>query len=312
MKRKPIYVELKMKTDMDRIWACTQKAELHQQWDLRFSSITYLPRKSEVSPQFFRYQTRIGFGLLISGTGLTRSSINEATGVRVSTLAFGSDQPISLIRHGAGYWQYRPDPQDDSISFITKYNYETRFGVLGQWFDRILFRPMFGWATAWSFDVLRLWLEKQIPPAVSIQRAIIHYLSVILLCFLWLYEGIVPKWMYPGAGELEVMQSIGMFAGYEPELLKWLGGAEIILGGILVGFHRKRSIFNLQIGLLLGLAVGAIAGSPSLLAQPFNPVVLSVGMIGLCIIAHLTIRDLPRAGHCIRIMPTKPKGEQEQ
>jgi hypothetical protein len=305
LKRQPIYVELDIHTDMEKLWAYTQTAERHEQWDLRFSSITYLPRKSENSPQAFLYKTRIGFGLQISGTGRTKSSVHGETGARLSTLVFSSEQPISLIRHGAGYWQYRPNK--DSITFLTKYDYATRFGRLGQWFDRLLFRPMFGWATALSFDILRLWLEKQIPPSVSLQRTMLHYLSTALLSFLWLYEGLVPKWMFPEAGELALMQSINVFPGTERLALQWLGGAETVLGLLLLVYHRSKRVYWLQLAGLLALAGSALACERSLLAEPFNPLVLSVAMMGLSLTGLWTSHELPNAGNCIR-----RKGEEKQ
>ena len=49
---------------------------------------------------------------------------------------------------------------EEGVRFITRYDYQTRFGKLGEWFDQLSFRPMMGWATAWSFDRLRISLEK--------------------------------------------------------------------------------------------------------------------------------------------------------
>ncbi|WP_391116972.1 hypothetical protein [Psychrobacillus sp. L3] len=45
MKRKAIYVETSINTEMEKLWDATQKPDLHEQWDLRFSSITYLPKE---------------------------------------------------------------------------------------------------------------------------------------------------------------------------------------------------------------------------------------------------------------------------
>ncbi|MFD0710841.1 SRPBCC family protein [Paenibacillus sp. GCM10027626] len=186
IRQRPIYVEIEIQAPMDKLWQHTQQPELHEQWDMRFSEIRYLPQEED-GLQRFTYRTRIGFGLQIAGTGVTRASYNEQSGAKVSTLAFGSQQRLSLINSGHGYWKYIP--HEAGITFLTRYQYQTRFGRLGRWFDAFLFRPMFGYATAWSFDVLRLWLEKQIPPACSIRQAIIHYTSVALLCVLWLFEG---------------------------------------------------------------------------------------------------------------------------
>ena len=53
MKRNPIYVELDIQTDMDKLWTLTQKPELHQQWDLRFSEIHYVPEADSNIQRFY-------------------------------------------------------------------------------------------------------------------------------------------------------------------------------------------------------------------------------------------------------------------
>ena len=58
-------------------------------------------------------------------------------------------------------------PVDGRVRFLTRYDYETRFGPVGRLVDRLIFRPLIGWATAWSFARLRLWLEDGIDPGVS-------------------------------------------------------------------------------------------------------------------------------------------------
>ena len=79
---------------------------------------------------------------------------------------------MSLIREGSGYWRYVPT--GDGIRFLTWYDYRTRFGPFGRVIDRLIFRPLMGWATAWSFDRLRLWIERGIDPALSMQRSLAH------------------------------------------------------------------------------------------------------------------------------------------
>ena len=71
----------------------------------------------------------------------------------------------SLIRSGSGYWRY--EPTSGGVRFLTRYDYETRWGALGALVDRVLFRPLLGWATAWSFDRLRIWLEEGVEPERS-------------------------------------------------------------------------------------------------------------------------------------------------
>ncbi|MCE7008800.1 hypothetical protein LWC34_39220 [Kibdelosporangium philippinense] len=70
-----------------------------------------------------------------------------------------------MIVSGSGYWRYIPTRQ--GIRFLTGYDYIPRWPTG----DRI-FRPLMGWATAWSFDRLRIWLEHDIPPERARRLAI--------------------------------------------------------------------------------------------------------------------------------------------
>ena len=103
----------------------------------------------------------------------------------MSSLRFDSADPKSLIREGAGYWRYVED--GGILRFFTWYDYRVRFGILGRAVDRTIFRPVMGWATAWSFDRLRLWAEEGIPPEQTMQMSAIHALTRAALAFLWLW-----------------------------------------------------------------------------------------------------------------------------
>ena len=153
-----IYVEILVRAPMETLWVHSQTPSLHEKWDLRFSSIEYLPKSHEAEPQRFRYSTRIGFGLTITGEGETVGRRDSIDGCRTSALKFASSDRLSLIREGSGYWKYIPTA--DGIRFVTWYDYRTRFGHAGAMFDRLIFRPLLGWATAWSFDRLRIRLER--------------------------------------------------------------------------------------------------------------------------------------------------------
>ncbi|WP_256761445.1 DoxX-like family protein [Cohnella sp. WQ 127256] len=300
MKSKPIYVEIKMQTKLDQLWKYTQTPELHQEWDLRFSEIAYLPREIGDPLQKFLYRTRIGFGLNIKGTGETKAITQDQEDQPVSTLKFGSEQRISLIRIGGGYWKYKPDSNGREITFITQYDYQTRFGAVGRWMDRLLFRPLFGYATAWSFDRLRIWLEKGTAPVITMERTLGHYLSVISLMLIWLYQGIVPKLLFPESGEMTLLRKTGWFPGSEEVILSIVGAAEVGFALLLYFKHRKKWVFKLQALALLVLGIAAIIGSPELLQASFNPLTLSIAMGVLGLFAMRTIHDLPNAANCLR------------
>lgn len=91
-------------------------------------------------------------------------------------LRFWARDRRSIIDAGAGYWRYVPTT--DGVRFLTRFDYRPRWGRFGETIDRRVFRPLFGWATAWSFDRLRLWLEKGIAPERSRNQAIAHGLAV--------------------------------------------------------------------------------------------------------------------------------------
>ncbi|GAA2735909.1 hypothetical protein [Streptomyces nogalater] len=187
-----LYIETHIRADLDELWARTQDPARHQRWDLRFTEIDYLPR-AEGEPQRFRYATRVLPFLTVSGTGVAAGEKERADGTRTSALRFASAHPLSLIADGGGYWRYVPDAH--GVRFLTGYDYRPRWGPLGALADRLLFRPLMGWATAWSFDRLRLWLERGITP----ERALRNWLAelavralVLALCLTVLGHGPPP------------------------------------------------------------------------------------------------------------------------
>jgi hypothetical protein len=157
---RPLYVETVVRTHPEALWNATQDPAQHQRWDLRFTRIEH------VNERRFRYSTRVLPGLTISGEGTTVRQTR-----RTSALRFACDSRAALIRSGEGYWRYVPT--EDGVRFLTGYDYRPRWGRLGRVADAA-FRPLFGWATAWSFDRLRLWLEHGVPPETARRRGIVH------------------------------------------------------------------------------------------------------------------------------------------
>jgi DoxX-like family len=303
----PIYVETVIRTSVERLWERTQVPALHQRWDLRFTEIRYLPRPDESQPQRFGYETRIGFGLRIAGEGETVGTREDAAGMRTSALTFWSDDPKSLIRTGSGYWQYVP--VEGGVRFLTRYDYEVRFGPAGRLVDRLVFRPLIGWATAWSFDRLRLWIEEDVDPAVSLERSLVHAIARVTLGGLWLYQGIVPKLLFTDSGEREILRRAGLPGGLERPMLAAAGLAEVIIGALtLLRWHERWPLWATL--LLMPTLLSAVARSQaSILTRPFNPVSLNGAMAALAGIGLLAGRCLPSAGRCRRSPGTRSEAE---
>lgn len=300
MRSRPIYVEVRMHVPLERIWKHTQTANLHERWDLRFTNIEYLPRAEESEPQRFRYATRIGFGLGIEGGG---ESVGESTSEesRSSALRFWSDDSLSLIREGSGYWKYVKD--GDSVRFLTLYDYRVRFGAIGRLVDAFLFRPIMGWATAWSFDRLRRWLESGQHPESAFRQFAGHALARCAVGFVWLWHGLVPKLVFDHPDEALMLTDTGIDSGLANQLVVAAGIFEVAFGLIVLGAWRWRAPLWITLGLMVLATVGVAVESSRYLTAAFNPVTLNVQLFVLAAIALLLGRDLPTARNCLRNKP---------
>jgi hypothetical protein len=293
-----IYVEILIDGSIDEIWRRTQVPDLHERWDLRFTTIKYLPRPSEAEPQKFLYSTRIGFGLRIDGEGESTGAREDVTGVRTSALVFSSSDRKSLIRKGSGYWQYHPT--DAGVRFLTWYDYRTRFGPIGRAIDRIVFRPLIGWATAWSFDRLRLWIDRDVSPEISMRMTVIHAVARLGIAFTWMWQGLVPKLLFPSPDE----QAMIAAAGLPLTLLPIIGALELVFAAASLVLWHWRPLFIVN-ALLMVCALGGVwLRSPAYLVGAFNPVTLNAGMMLLSIIGYLAATEMPSAARCRR-RPTK-------
>lgn len=290
-----IYVEILIRGSIDEIWRRTQVPDLHELWDLRFTGIEYLPKSSEDEPQLFRYSTRIGFGLDIHGDGESTGTREDSTGRRTSALKFWSDDPKSLIREGSGYWLYNP-AADGNVRFLTWYDYRTHFGAAGRMIDRLLFRPLLGWATAWSFDRLRLWIENDVPPQISMRMSVIHAIARLAIAFVWLWQGLMPKLLFLSVDEKVLLAASGL----PVTLLPIIGAVELALAALTVLLWRWRSFFILNIFFMVGALATVAVSSPRYLVAAFNPVTLNVTMILISLIGYIASSKLPSASRCMR------------
>ncbi|HET6248040.1 MAG TPA: DoxX-like family protein [Tepidisphaeraceae bacterium] len=296
-----IYVEIEIDAPLERIWEMTQKPQLHHRWDLRFSDIQYLSRPDPEQPQRFRYTTRIGMGMGVCGEGETAGSFDAPSGQRSSALKFWSDDPKSLIRKGSGFWKYIP-PADSTgrVRFLTRYDYDVRFGIAGRWVDRLAFRPLLGWATAWSFDRLRLWAERDIDPAVSAQRWLIHFVSRVALAFIWIYQGLVPKILFQHKDELAMLHDVGLSTGSAKVASLATGAMEIVAGLIILLVWKSRWPLWVTLSLMPAMAVCVAIASPRMIVGAFNPIALNAAVFALAAVALISARDLPSARRCLR------------
>jgi hypothetical protein len=186
---------------------------------------------------------------------------------------------------------------------LTRYDYTPRWGALGEVIDRWAFRPAFGWATAWSFDRLRLWLEEGIPPERSRDLALANTIARAGLAAVWIYQGIVPKLWQADASETEIWSRLGLPMPLAKIVVRAIGAAEVALG---VAVSRPRNnrwpllatLASMPAGLL---GVGTI--DPTRLGRAFNPVSLNWAVSALAAIALVTRKGVPSGAKPLRTAP---------
>ncbi|MEZ7171134.1 DoxX-like family protein [Sporosarcina sp. OR05] len=298
LKSKPIYVEIDIQATMDDVWQATQEPDLHAKWDVRFSSITYLPKKAD-EPQAFTYERRVAPFLTVKGWGKSSGATNNSNGSRSSALHFGTDQWFSPIREGRGYWKYVPI--QGGVKFLTQYDYEPNFSSFGKIVDRCIFKPMMGWATALSFDVLKRWLEQGEAPRSQYIRFFYSYGLALLFAFVWMYQGLIPKILAKHPEEMAMVASAFSTSPAQTlSIVFGIGIAEVLFGLLWLFYRKKKHLFALQLAIFPLLTIAAIGAVPETAVHPFNPVTFNVALLTLSLIGYFSSGDVPTAKSCKR------------
>lgn len=305
--RRPIYVESRIRASADALWDATQQPDAHQRWDVRFGRISYLPH-TDGEPQRFTYASTVAPGVTIAGTGESLGDRDRADGTRWSGLKFWCADRRSIIEAGAGYWRYVPT--EDGVRFLTRYDYRPRWGRVGELVDRVLFRPVFGWATAWSFDRLRLWLEDGTPPERSRDQAIGHAAAVVGLAGVFAYQGLVPKLWKVDDSETAIWCGLGLTQPAARRVVRVVGAVEAGFAVVTIVAADKRWPFAVSIAAMPALAIGAAKSDRSILTKAFNPGSLGVAVVALAGVALATRSGRPSGRRPLRQAPdTQPPVE---
>ncbi len=146
-------MEIEIHAPLEQVWDVTQDARQHGRWDLRFSTIRPAGTDKHGAASF-TYTRKVPFHT-VTGVGVSLGERSRPDGTRTSALRFSTADPVSPIRAGRGYWRYAPI-EGGRTRFTTGYDYTPGWGLL---LDQLA-RPLLGWATAWSFDRLRIWIER--------------------------------------------------------------------------------------------------------------------------------------------------------
>jgi uncharacterized membrane protein YphA (DoxX/SURF4 family) len=157
-----------------------------------------------------------------------------------------------------------------------------------------------GWATAWSFDRLRLWLEHDVAPEQAIRQALIHTISRVALAAVFIYHGLIPKLLTRNVDEIAMVRDAGLGAGVAGSVVTALGILELsFAAALLVAWRRRWPLFVcLALVLLATAAVGM--NSPRYFGAAFNPFTLNLAVASLAGIDLLVVGSIPSAARCLR------------
>ncbi|MGX5174608.1 DoxX-like family protein [Aliikangiella sp. IMCC44653] len=112
----------------------------------------------------------------------------------------------------------------------------------------------------------------------------IAYVSRLLLGFLFIYHGLVPKILWLSPQETHLVQLSGL--SLSAEIVSPISGiVEIALGASILLFPESKVPIYLAAIALLCLLFYVCVVSPFYLVQAFNPVTTNILGLGLCYLA---------------------------
>ena len=118
----------------------------------------------------------------------------------------------------------------------------------------------------------------------------VNILSRVLLGFLFIYHGLVPKIMWLSAAEVHLVDVSGI--GISATVISPLAGIlEVLLGCAIIVLRKLDFLIYAAAASLLGLLSYVAVMSPEYLVEAFNPVTTNVLGIGLCYLILLTQKN---------------------
>lgn len=104
------------------------------------------------------------------------------------------------------------------------------------------------------------------------------------LAFIWIYQGIVPKWLGPHADELALNMAAGATLEQAVLVARVGGTLEVLFGLLLFLAWRQAWVFALSaLGIAFLHAVVMVLQPPLALAA-FNPVIINVAIMALSLV----------------------------
>jgi uncharacterized membrane protein YphA (DoxX/SURF4 family) len=108
------------------------------------------------------------------------------------------------------------------------------------------------------------------PPGALQTLSRIKTAARLSLGFVWVWEGLVPKILFPSQAQSEMVRQSGWWIGSPEQTLFWLGAAMILAGlAIMSGLWEKLAAAVATIAVLI-LMVLVIGTNPAALHDPYG------------------------------------------
>lgn len=149
-----------------------------------------------------------------------------------------------------------------------------------------------------AIDRLRLWVEQGMIPEASFMLWKVHVICKVALSIVWIWEGLVPKILYPSEIEIRMVESTGLAWWDASSFIPFLGACEIVLGVAILLGALPRLTAGISLTLLSFFTLVLPWFEPSLLYNPYGAITKNSGLIACSIILLLLAKRIPRAARC--------------
>lgn len=106
------------------------------------------------------------------------------------------------------------------------------------------------------------------------------------IAIVWLVSGVVTLGIYPVAESLAMLERVGLRGALAYAALYGAAALDIALGLATWLMRRRRSLWRLQIGVILGYSAIIALQLPELWLHPFGPLVKNLPILAALIVLH--------------------------
>ncbi len=139
-----------------------------------------------------------------------------------------------------------------------------------------------------SLCLVLLGSARDAPVRTSWRERAVPLILRLGLGFMWIYEGILPKWLLPSPAEIEIVARTGLVTFHLPTFLKLLGIAEAALGLTVLAGLWVRGLAVLQVMLLSAFTLIIGLTSPSSLVDPLGSLSKNLGLLAGALVLYRT------------------------